>query len=530
LIAVGRTIFRPCLILVGAGLLYFLYPNPRLDFSLFDSRDAESYLALSWSLVAHHDYTRNLDPQFYIPHTTWPPGLPLLLTPMALLSGLPIDLLIVKLGMIAYGVLGIALAYLYAMRLTSAPLARLAVPLMLALNPHYWLFSRMTNSEMPIVLWTLVALLLADIGWARGTIRHGTAFGYGLVCGFGMLIRGSFFGALFLPLAYLLFLRTPPVDAARMASRYGCYVAGFLMPFVAWLARNHMIDRRLLGPDGIDQLAMIFRTSPVDPSSPFRSLPQIVADAAANLRDSVIYQIPRSVIPGLWHQEFWSDLGRWSAPLAALLALALVLLSCRSKKNVPLILMYGSMAALNILYAVGGMARLWVPVTCLLALSLPIGLETLAFPCGRRVRAACAGLALTALAASLAAYVIRHEQSPYRNPDYAALAGLFAEIRMHDGLAGNVLTPNPQAFALYTGLSAPMAAPRIGVDPAYAYVILPDAEWQEQSIRGTVLAENGIWSLVALDAPLTLGEFRAQFRCASSSIAAFAVLSHCLIR
>ena len=109
------------IVLAGLCVLYFLAPNPRLDFSIFDTRDAESYLALSRSLVAGHGYTRSLNPLYYIPHTTWPPGLPLLLAPLTLLSGVPINLLLVKIGMIAYGACGIVLAYLYARRLTPSP-------------------------------------------------------------------------------------------------------------------------------------------------------------------------------------------------------------------------------------------------------------------------------------------------------------------------------------------------------------------------------------------------------------------------
>jgi len=517
------------IILAGLCVLYFLAPNPRLDFSVFDTRDAESYLALSRSLAVGQGYTRSLNPQYYIPHTTWPPGLPWMLLPLTFASGIPIDLLLVKIGMIAYGVCGIAVAYFYARRLTRSPLTRLLVPLVLGLNPYYWQFSRMTNSEMPTVLWSLVAVLLVDIGWARGTIRRRTAFAFGLICGFGMLIRGSFFGALFLPLVYVFVLRLEPIDLRRMSSRYVCYAAGFLLPFTSWIFRNSLIDTRAIGPDGINQLAMIFRIHPVDPSSPFRSASQVFWDALANLQDSVIYQIPKSIVPGLWADGFWNGLGASSGPVAALLSFAVVLLSCWKARNLPIVLMSGSMALLNILYAVGGLARLWVPVTCLMALSLPIAAEALPFPSNRRVRAAFAGLAITTLAVSLVAFAIHHERHPYRDPNYAALAGLFSDLRNHGALDGNVLTPSPQAFELYTGFSAPMSYPGVGIDPSYAYVILPSEEWQAQSLSGAVIAQNEIWSLVAFDKPKTLAEFRERYNCDSSSIAAFAVLSHCLI-
>jgi hypothetical protein len=526
---IGSDQYRIPIVLVALCALYFLYPNPRLDFSTFDTRDAESYLALSWSLATGHGYTRSLEPQYYIPHTTWPPGLPLLLVPIMLLSGVPIDLLIVKIGMIVYGVSGIVLTYLYAERLTRSPLVRISVPLLLGLNPYYWQFSRMTNSEMPIVVWSLVALLLADIGWSREQIRPATAFAFGIICGFGMLIRGSFFGALFLPLVYIFVVPTKPVDLRRMSTRYLCYAAGFLLPFVAWHLRNSFIDTRLLGQDGINQLAMIFRTHPVDPSSPFRSAARVLSDMLANLYESVIYQIPKSIVPGLWAQGVWDDLGVAAAPLATLLSLAIMLLSCWTVKNLPVIVMYGSMAALNVVYAVGGMARLWVPVTCLIAISLPISAETLPFFRSRRLRVSVAGLTIASVAASFAVYVVLHEAHPYRDSDYAALVELFKEIRDRDALEGNVLTPNPQAFELYTGLSAPMFAPGAGVDPRYAYVILPTVEWSAQPLSGAVIAKNGVWSLVALATPMRISEFRHQYNCKASSNAAFAAISDCLI-
>ena len=510
-------------------VLYFLAPNPRLDFSAFDTRDAESYLALSASLVAGHGYTRNLDPNFYIPHTTWPPGLPLLLAPFTLLSGVPVDLLLIKLGMIAFGVCGIALAYLYARRMSPSPLVRAAVPLMLGLNPYYWQFSRMTNSEMPTVAWSLVALLLADVGWARGAIRHRTALAFGLVCGFGMLIRGSFYGALFLPLLYIFVLRDEPVDLRRMTSRYLCYAVGFLLPFAGWVLRNSAIDRTHIGPDGMNQLAMVLRERPVDPMSPFRSLEQTAADAIVGLEHG-LYQIPKSLLPGLWAPGAWSALGHWSAPVGIALAVALVLFSLRTARTLPLITMYGSMAALNVFYAAGAMARLWIPTACLLAMSLPLAAERLRVALPRGVLTSLTGLALAALAASLGAFIIAHERHPYRDPNYAALADLFAEVRARPALQGNVLTPNPQAFQLYTGLDAPMSAPGIGVAPHYAYVILPSREWEAQTMGGRVLERNGVWSLVALATPVTLAEFREQYNCALSALASFAVVSNCLIQ
>ncbi len=514
---------------VALMLLYFADPNPRLDFSAFDTRDAESYLALSQSLVAGRGYTRSLDPQFYIPHTTWPPGLPILLAPVVALAGIPLNLLIVKLGMIAYGAAGILLAHLYARRLSASPLVRLAVPFLLGLDPYYWQFSRMTDSEMPTVLWALGALLLADIGWARGEIRTRTALAFGLVAGFGMMIRASFAAALILPLIYLVALRAERTDWRRDGPRYLAYAAGFVLPFALWIARNSFIDTRALGQDGINQLAMFFRTLPTDPESPLRTLSETLADIRATLATCAIYQIPRALVPGFWSDGAWAWLGAAAAPVAVAVSLAALALSFRSRRNLPLIALYGSLAAINIFYAAGAMPRLWVPVTCLVAVSLPFGAEKLARRWSGRAAGGAAAAIAVSLSASLALYIVAYDRSPYHNRAYAALANLFETIRGRDQVAGNVLTPNPQAFALYTGLKAPVPVPGIGIDPSYGYVILPSAEWDERRLPGTVLERNSVWSFVALRAPLRIEEFRARYDCSQATIPAMSVVSRCLI-
>jgi hypothetical protein len=412
-----------------------------------------------------------------------------MMMPAVALAGMPVNLIVVKLGMAAYGALGIVLAYRYGSRISRSTAVRLGMPLLLAFDPYYWLFSRMVLTEVPTVLWALVALLLAEIGWAEGDIRPARALGFGLVAGLGMLIRGSLFGALFLPLVYLLVLRPERIDRWRLVS-YCSYAAGFLVPFAAWKLRCSFIPRTGLGQDGIDQLAMLLRAHPVDPSSPLRSLAEIGLDMRASLA-TAIHVLPRSIVPGLWTSEPWNWLGAAGAPVAAALTLILLTISCAARRNLPLILLYGSMAALDLFYAAGGMARLWVPVAALVALSLPPGLERLSL-LARRGGQRVAIAAGAALAASLALFIAEHDAQPYRDPTYAALAELFQSLRGSAPLEGNVLTPNPEAFALVTGMHAPMPRRAIGVDPDYSYVILPSDEWTER-LGGTLIADCPLW-------------------------------------
>jgi hypothetical protein len=511
-------------------LLYFVDPNPRLDFSVFDTRDAESYLALSQSLADGRGYTRSLDPHDYIPHTTWPPGLPILLMPVALLSGTPVDMLRVKIGMIAYGVIGIVLAYLYARRRARAPLTRLCVPLFLGLNPYYWQFSRMTDTEMPTIVWALVSLLVADLVWSKGPVRYSAAIVSGLVCGFGMLIRGSLYGALFLPLLYVFARGNDATARRRVATRYLCYAASFLLPFLLWIARNSLIDRTGLGLDGINQVSMILSSMPVDPTAPLRGVSQILSGLLSNATGAIIYQTPKSLVPGLWATDFWEYAGSLAVPLALAITAAIVALSCATRRNLPIIVMYASMALLNLFYAAGGMARLWVPVTCLVAISLPLAAETIPLLRRRAVASLAAVATLAAMSVSLVFYAIDHDAHPYHDPEYAALADIFTELRDHHPLDGNVLTPNPQAFGLFTGFHAPIPLPARGIDPIYRYIIMPTIEWNAQKLQGVVIAYNDVWSVIELGPPLRASELQAQFDCSYSTFPAFAMVSKCLIQ
>jgi len=120
-------------------VLYFIYPNNRPDLTIFNANDSEGYLSLSYALTHGLGYTRNLVPGSYVPHTTWPPGFPMLLMPVTAFGSLPLDWLAIKVYMIFIGLAGIVLAWLYVKQLTeSAATANLAA-LLLALLPFYWL-------------------------------------------------------------------------------------------------------------------------------------------------------------------------------------------------------------------------------------------------------------------------------------------------------------------------------------------------------------------------------------------------------
>lgn len=120
-------------------------------FHPFNAHDSESHLALSHSLVHGLGYTRNMVAGAHIPHTTWPPGLPVLLMPALAVSGETINWWAVNGTILRIGLLGVVLVWLYARRLTESRVTADIAALLFAFHPFYWHFSRiaMTRCRSP---------------------------------------------------------------------------------------------------------------------------------------------------------------------------------------------------------------------------------------------------------------------------------------------------------------------------------------------------------------------------------------------
>ena len=361
-------------LVAGLCLLYFLDPNPRLDFSPFDQHDAESYLSLSQSLVDGRGYTRSLDAHYYVPHTTWPPGMAVLLMPMTFLSGVPLNLLLIKLGMIVYGVVGIFLAYLYARRLSS--LAADAALRSALSGAQSFLLALLAHGRQRDADHCLVAgrpCCLNDIGWSRGMIRTAPPLRWGLYAGWGC----SFAAASSARCLCRLPMPSCEGRRGRSCARWPAVMSVMESGFWSRLWRGCCAIARSMfrgsAMKGVNQLAMIFRQDPSVYYSPVRGTAEIFANMYTNVKWHIIYQIPKSIVPGLWPQSVWNGMGKLSAPVALLISAPILLLSFLSIRNLPAIIMYGCMTLLYLFYAMGGIDRFWVPVTCLMAISLPIG-------------------------------------------------------------------------------------------------------------------------------------------------------------
>lgn len=441
---------------LAIAALYYAIPNARPDFTRFNCHDSESYLSLAHSLTHGRGYTRSLPPESYVAHEMWPPGTPLLLTPAVASDELPLSWKRVKRTTATLGLLGLLPIWLYARRLGTPSTADLAT-LATALNPFYWHFSHQAMAELPLFLVLVAGLWWIDRVWSRdrvGSLASGVA---GLVCGLGMLVKGHVVGLALAPLAYLGGGRTVQPRRRRLAM-WLVFCAAFALPFGAWVLRNQGIEAP--GPDGYSQLQQLRLADPMDPLSEQRTAADSVGSMLTHLRRYAIYHLPAQIVPGLWPEEVfaWRGSGWLALPLTLLLVAAAY---TRASPVRAAFLVIGFLGALNLIYGYGGSPRFWVPISLLLVvlLSRPLAvrlselLRALSAPSHRLV----VGFGAVALLVNLAGYIAVNERQPYNpNGPWAELAALFEAAAREPLDTAGVLTPNPHAFQLTTGHSAPM--------------------------------------------------------------------------
>lgn len=490
-------------VFAAIALFYFAIPNARPDFTRFNAHDSESYLALSYNLVHGHGYTRSLSPDHYVPHKTWPPGMPLLMAPAVAVSGERIDWLAVKATMILVGLLGICLAWMLVRRVTErADLADLAA-LLLALNPFYWDFSHQAMSEVPTIVWILFAALLADRHFARRSPALLASFGVGLACGLGMLLRGNLIGLALLPLTYMLGARAMKAAFRRRAMVSAMYLAGFVIPFLLLTLRNRGVHAE--GLDGLDQVKMLLAVSPA--SDQLKTPLEIAQQIFQNLKTYGIYRLPELTLPA-----FWAGLLAWK--YSGVLAIALCALFFwawlprrPTHDYFALDVAIWPALMLPLVYTAGGAERYWVPTCLLLTVLIVIrfGNRQSPAPPTRRRRALTAA-AVVVLVVNLFAYTYRHEQQPYNSEGpWAQLAALFAKVQQAPLQTLGVLTPNMHAFQLMTAYPAPMAV--LQFDARYDHMVARADGKGPQPPEGSIaVLSEAPWVLYRLPRVFTRSE------------------------
>jgi len=502
-----RTILRATAAL-AILLAYVGVPNARPDMTGFNADDSEVYLSLAYALSHGLGYTRSLIAGQYLPHATWPPGLPLLLAPLMALLHLPLNWLVVKEAMILLGLCGIVLTWFYVRRVVGRSEPADAAAALIALNPFYWHFSRMVLTEVPSFVSVLGCLLLIDHVWRNRAVSTCEAALTGLVCGLGMLLRGTVVGLALVPVVYVLSCRSPMV-ISRKVQLCLAHLALFCVPFVMWAARNSTIDTSQLGSDGVNQLRMLLSASPMDPHSPLRTLSAIVAGIWDNVIHRDIYHVPEQILPGL----YLLDWQHWpaSAVPAVLFTLAIgVIAVWGGSVGLPFLLVIIPWCAVMTLHVFGGAVRYWVPITSMLAVLLVIRLSPAAARLTPRLRAAGATLLAIAFALNLVVYVWRDQRHPYM-ADFGDMVALFEQVRRLPVKPAAMLTDHDGIYSFITGDAAPLSLPQVGLAPRYTHIICHAVPTGYASViapppGATLLREVGEWRLYALPRAMTLQE------------------------
>lgn len=493
------------------ALVYAAFPNARPDLTPFNADDSEAYLALSYAITHGLGYTRSLAPGLHLPHTTWPPGMPVLLAPVMAFGALPVPWLLVKASMIGLGLLGIVLAWLYVRQVTRSPAAADGAALLLALMPFYWLASRQAMTQMPTVVFVLAALLLLDRVWASRCPAMWQAVAAGAFAGLGMLLRGTLVGLLLVPLGYALGPQRSMGAPRRLLARCLLHAAAFCVPSVAWGLRNRSIDRAGLGFDGINQVTMLVAKNSVEQDSPLMSPVELLFNSLDQIRYHIIYNIPDQLLPGLWVAG-WRD---WpGAPyLAVALTLGVAVLAWpRRMSMAPLLLVLGPYVGLMLIYTWGGSVRYWVPITGLLGVLIVVGLAPGWAALSAVRRRVVLGVLAVAYGVNLGVFVLRFEARPYL-AGMEEMVTLFEQARPLDPAAASVRTEHSVLFTLMTGIPAPMTVAARGLEPRYTHAVVNERSGADPVGRAqpvvpgaTELSAVGAWRLYALPRPMTEAE------------------------
>lgn len=506
--------FSRLLVFLCISFLYFLNPNARPDFTKFNAHDSESYIALSQNLHSGLGYTRNMDPDNFIPHTLWPPGMPILLMPAVIVSGETISWLAVKYTMIIVALLGLWLSWKYIYRLSGNKRLADLLTFFIALNPFYWHFSRIAMAEVPSYVWIVGSLLLIDIVWKNKDVKLSVALVVGAVIGLGMMIKGVVIGLAVAPIVYMLEFNDVKKVKRNILVLF-VYGLGFSIAFISWGVRNHHIDKENLGFDGVNQVQMLFKQVPEDPNSPYRNTSQLIQTAKENVAWHGIYHFSSQIVPNIWKLDLKST--SQGAIIALLICLILLVgLLPRTLLVMPLYCTILPMILMMLLITIGGSERYWGPISLLCLLG--IGIQFSAWfqrniPNLKPVPAAYFTVFIIVIALqllSLIQYVNEHESQPYtliENRD--DLARLFEKNR--NFCIGNnqaevlaVYTKNEHAFHLITGCNAPMLLLERGIDPIFSHAVVDMEKLTIKLPEKELISIEGEWAFIRLDTLMTV--------------------------
>ncbi len=448
---------RKALIVVCVAVLacvYVAFPNPRPDLTRFNCDDSEAYIGLANSIAQGRGYTRCLNPDQYLPHKTWPAGLPLALAPVIRAFGL--NLLPMKLLMVGIG--GVGLCFLYLLVRDTADRSLAAwVALMTACSAHYFWFSRQIMSEVPMlafsamVLWMVLRMDREPLRW-RWWLLAAMATGYGSqVKGFVLLL-------IFAPIWVVLRAGQVPLRARLM--RYSLFLVVAMIPAVGWGVRNSRV--RAVSVDGINQFRMLFQINANDPNSPLVTPRDVLRQTYENVVWNHIYNIPEECLPLVRLIGLRRVPG--GAVIASVLTMGLLALGLRTLRMGvwPVQVYLAAVLGVLLWFNTGGSPRYMVPLAPLILFLAAFGLRSSGvWAWLGRWGAVLAWLCLGAAVVDLGFAIRQQERQPYADRHWADYVDMAAEAGRLLPRESVVCVHNPNAFAVVSGRRTWMFQPGI---------------------------------------------------------------------
>lgn len=484
---------------------YLVFPNARPDLTHFNRDDSEAYIGLADSIATGRGYTRCLNPDQYLPHKTWPPGLPLLIAPAIRVFGL--NMIAIKLTMAAVGIVGLVFFYLLMRDLTDTRLAGWATAAT-ALSAHYFWFSHQIMPAVPTFAIAVVVLWLVERA-SREPSRWRWWVLAGIVTGYGAIIKGLAF--LLIPAAGVVVLRAK--DRRSTLARYAVFVGIAISPTIGWSIRNSHVEAESL--DGINQFRMLFQQTANDPNSPIITPGQLARNVYENVAWGLIYNLPEQSIPGLRLAELRRcPSGRWWAIAISALAALLVCLSIRRGLWPVHVYLAASVALLSV-YNTGGTARYFIPLAPLVVFLAAAGIRSDSRGTGlRRFVRLVAVVWILCAAVDFGLAVHQQETRPYakyRWNQFAEISRRCRDLLPEDAV---VIVHNPNAFTLISGHRTWITQPGVPFDLLDAlragritHVVISqggdtrDAErrpWMDDHIEQfDLLGSNGLYNVFA---------------------------------
>lgn len=445
------------LLLLAAACLYLAFPNARLDLTRFNCDDSEAYIGLANSIATGRPYTRCLNPNQYLPHKTWPPGLPLLIAPSIRLFGL--DLLAMKLTVVLIGLVGLVFFYLLVRDLTDRPLAT-CMTAAAAGSAHYIWFSHQIMSEVPMFAVSVTALWMIQraVGEPR---RWRWWLLAGLVIGFGGIVKGLSILLVPGPLVGLLLINK--AERRAFLVRYAVFSVIAVAPLFAWAWRNSHIQAESV--DAINQFRMLVQVHANDPKSPLITPRDLVRNVYENVFWGMIYNVPDQVVPLarlLRLRDY--ELGRW---IGALLTF-LVLIACAwtlRRQRWPLHLYLIAVLGLLSVFTTGGSARYLVPVAPLIGFLVVVAIRQ-SNGWARLGALRRAAVAVWMIAVAVDAGLAFHEQEtrPYADPHWAEFVNIAQKARDCIPPNATVCVHNANGFTVVSGRQTWMIQPGVDFD------------------------------------------------------------------